>query len=65
VGWRLAAFAIVLAAEAFLLAALVFSIRRPRRRLWPPPAQRSWQFVAVWIATAVALLGWVVVAFLD
>lgn len=63
--WRLAAFAIVLAAETFLLAALVFSIRRPRRRIWPPPAQRSWQFLVVWIATAVAFLGSVALAFLD
>jgi protein-S-isoprenylcysteine O-methyltransferase Ste14 len=64
-GWRLAAFAIVLAAEAFLLAALVFSIRRPRRRIWPPPAQRSWQFLSVWLATALAFLGSVALAFLD
>lgn len=64
-GWRLTAFAIVLAAETLLLAALLFSIRRPRRRIWPPPAQRSWQFLAVWIATAVAFLGSVALAFLD
>ncbi|MGH7588832.1 MAG: methyltransferase family protein [Gemmatimonadota bacterium] len=64
-GWRLTAFAIVLAAEALLLAALLFSIRRPRRRIWPPPAQRSWQFLVVWIATAVAFLGSVALAFLD
>ena len=63
--WRLAVFTIVLAAEAFLLTALLISIRRPRRRIWPPPAQRSWQFLSIWIATAVAFLGSVALAFLD
>lgn len=62
---RLTAFAIVFVAEAFLLAALVLSVRRPRGRIWPPPDQRSWQFVAVWAATAVAFLGSVALAFLD
>lgn len=64
-GWGLAVFVIVVASEAFLLVALLLSIRRPRRRIWPPPAQRSWQFFSVWIATAVAFLGSVALAFLD
>lgn len=63
--WRNVAFAAVLAAELFLLAALVLSIRRPRRRIWPPPGQRTWQFWSVWIATAVAFVGSVALAFLD
>ena len=58
-------FTAVLAAEIFLLAALLVSIRRPRHRIWPPPAQRSWQFWSVWIATAVAFLGSAALAFLD
>lgn len=58
-------FAVVVAAELYLLAALLISIRRPRRRIWPPPGQRSWQFWSIWIATAVAFLGSVGLAFLD
>jgi protein-S-isoprenylcysteine O-methyltransferase Ste14 len=63
--WRNVAFAAVLAAELFLLAALVWSIRRPRRRIWPPPGQRTWQFWSVWMATAVAFVGSIALAFLD
>ena len=55
--WRSLAFAAVLAAELFLLAALVVSIGRPRRRIWPPPGQGTWQFWSVWMATAVAFVG--------
>lgn len=54
-----------MAAELFLLAALLVSIRWPRHRLWPPPGQRSWQFWSVWVATAVAFLGSAAAAFLD
>lgn len=63
--WRYAILAAVLAAELFLLVALLLSIRRPRRRVWPPPGQRSWQFWSVWVATAVAFLGSAALAFLD
>ncbi|MGH7571342.1 MAG: methyltransferase family protein [Gemmatimonadota bacterium] len=63
--WRYVAFTVVLAAEIFLLVALLVSIRRPRRRIWPPPGQRTWQFWTVWIATAAAFLGSVALAFLD
>lgn len=63
--WPHVIFAVVLATELFLLAALLLSIRRPRRRIWPPPGQRSWQFWSVWVATAVAFLGSAALAFLD
>lgn len=63
--WRSVAFAAALLAELFLLVALAVSIRWPRRRLWPPPGQRTWEFWSVWLATAVAFLASVAVAFLD
>ena len=63
--WRSVAFAAALLAELFLLAALLVSIRRPRHRLWPPPGQWTWEFWSVWLATAVAFLASVAVAFLD
>ena len=54
-----------MAAELFLLAAVIVSIRWPRQRMWPPPGQRSWQFWSIWVATAVAFLGSAGLAFLD
>ena len=52
-------------AEFYLLAGLLVSIRRPQQWIWPPPEQRSWQFLSVWMATAVAFLASIPLAFLD
>ena len=48
-------FAIDLVALFLLLAATVSSVVRPDRRIWPPPARRSWQFVVIWICYRGAL----------
>ena len=58
-------FAIVLAAEALLLAALLISILVPGHRVWPPPGPRTWQFAFTWGATAIAFLGSIGLAFAD
>ena len=50
-----ALFAIDLVALFLLLAATVLSVVRPDRRIWPPPARRSWQFVTIWICYRAAL----------
>lgn len=48
-------FAIDLVVLFLLLAAIVWSVVRPDRRIWPPPARRSWQFVMTWICYRAAL----------
>lgn len=48
-------FAIDLVALFLLLAAMVWSVVRPDRRIWPPPARRSWQFAMTWICYRAAL----------
>ena len=45
--------AVSLGAHLLLLAGTLWSILRPRARLWPPPGRRSWQFVATWTLFAV------------
>ena len=50
-----ALFAVDLVALFLLLAATVWSVVRPDRRIWPPPARRSWQFVMIWICYRGAL----------
>lgn len=47
------------------IAALAFSIFRPINRLWPPPAQQTWQYVFVWTLTILAFGGVIAVGTLD
>lgn len=56
--------AVSLGAHLLLLAGTLWSILRPRARLWPPPGRRSWQFVATWTLFAVGTgsLAWLGVA---
>lgn len=60
-----AAFAVTSAAELLLGALLVSSWIAPSRRVWPPPARDSWQYRIVWVLTAVATIGILVVGVLD
>ena len=65
-GWTWIAFAVVLACEIVLVAAVVLSLVSPRRRIWPPPGKSTWQFhltfwpvvVGVPAALALAWLDW-------
>ncbi len=58
-------FAVDLAALIVLLAGTCWSIARPRRRLWPPPGRRSWQYAATWVCFAVAFVGNAALIVLD
>jgi protein-S-isoprenylcysteine O-methyltransferase Ste14 len=40
-----------------LLTALVWSIRRPASRIWPPPSRASWQYWFTWILIVLAAAG--------
>lgn len=46
-------------------AMLVYSILRPSRRIWPPPAQKTWQDYVVWLLTILSFGGFVLVGILD
>lgn len=46
-------------------AMLLYSIARPSRRIWPPPAQQTWQYYVVWLFTLLSFGGFIVVGILD
>ncbi|MEM8669292.1 MAG: isoprenylcysteine carboxylmethyltransferase family protein [Planctomycetota bacterium] len=48
-----------------VLAMLTFSIVRPSKRIWPPPAQQTWQYYFVWLLTLLSYGGFIVVGLLD
>jgi len=50
---------------SILLLAIVLSVVSPSRRVWPPPAQKTWQYYFVWIPTLLSFLGIIVVGILD
>ncbi|MDX1622842.1 MAG: isoprenylcysteine carboxylmethyltransferase family protein [Gemmatimonadota bacterium] len=57
-------FAAVIAAELLLIASIVASIVRPAWRIWPPGA-RDWRFWWSWGLLKAALVGAIVLAWLD
>ena len=44
---------------------LVYSVARPSKRIWPPPAQRTWQYYVVWLLTLTSFGGFIIVGLLD
>lgn len=60
-----AMFGVVFAALIFLLLGVIWSIVRPAERLWPPPQQRSWQFIVTWVAFGIVFLGNALLIVLD
>jgi len=48
-----------------ILVILVYSIMRPAKRIWPPPAQRTWQYYIVWFLTILSYGGFIAVGLLD
>ncbi|MCA9212462.1 MAG: DUF1295 domain-containing protein [Planctomycetales bacterium] len=48
-----------------VLAILAYSIVRPSKRIWPPPAQQTWQYYFVWLLTLLSFGGFIVVGLLD
>ena len=44
---------------------LTYSILRPSKRVWPPPAQQTWQYYFVWLLTLLSYGGLIVVGLLD
>lgn len=48
-----------------VLAMLAYSIVRPSKRIWPPPAHQTWQYYFVWLLTLLSYGGFIVVGLLD
>lgn len=44
---------------------LLYSIAKPSRRIWPPPAQQTWQYYVVWLLTIFSFGGFIAVGILD
>lgn len=44
---------------------LVYSVARPSHRIWPPPAQQTWQYYVVWLLTILSFGGLIFVGLLD
>jgi protein-S-isoprenylcysteine O-methyltransferase Ste14 len=59
------AFSVAFTALLVLGVAVLASILRPERRVWPPPGRRSWQYRLVWTLIDVATLGILGVGVLD
>ena len=64
-GWTWAAFAVVIACELVLVAAVVVSLASPRRRIWPPPAKNTWQFHVTFWPVVVGVPAAIGLAWLD
>ena len=54
---ELALFYLTLAAEALAALCVIVSIVFPRRRIWPPPGQHSWQGYLMWLLFSVSAAG--------
>ena len=52
-----AVFALDVIASLMLVVGAVWSVALPRRRIWPPPGKRSWQYILTWTCFYVAFLG--------
>ena len=50
---------------AILNALLVYSVARPDRRIWPPPAQQTWQYYFVWVPTLLSFLLFIIIGIAD
>lgn len=44
---------------------LAYSVVRPSQRIWPPPAQQTWQYYVVWLLTILCFGGFIVVGLVD
>lgn len=62
---RWIAFAVLVAAEALLVASLAVSALKPAWRTWPPPSARSWQFAWSWGLLGVAAVAGLALAVVD
>lgn len=40
-----------------ILGVLAYSVMRPSKRIWPPPAQQAWQYYVVWLLTLLSFGG--------
>ena len=48
-----------------LNALLAFSIAKPDKRIWPPPAQQTWQYYFVWGPTLLSFLLFIIIGIAD
>jgi len=48
-----------------LNALLAFSIAKPEKRIWPPPAQQTWQYYFVWVPTLLSFLLFIIIGIAD
>lgn len=48
-----------------ILGVLAYSVMRPSKRIWPPPAQQAWQYYVVWLLTLLSFGGLIAVGLLD
>jgi protein-S-isoprenylcysteine O-methyltransferase Ste14 len=56
---------ITLAAQLVLFLFTAISFLAPRRRIWPPPGRRSWQFYITWFLSWLAFSGVFLLAIFD
>lgn len=58
-------FIISIVVDIVLIFGLIFSIIKPKYRIWPPPERFSWQFWISWILTIISFIGVIILSVLD
>jgi protein-S-isoprenylcysteine O-methyltransferase Ste14 len=49
----------------FLLFGIIWSVVRPKKRIWPPPKKNSWQYKLTWVCFYLAFLFNGIIIFVD
>ncbi len=58
-------FIMTVIADILLVGGLIFTIIKPKYRIWPPPNKDSWQFWISWIVSIISFLGTITLSILD
>ncbi|MGD2200764.1 MAG: isoprenylcysteine carboxylmethyltransferase family protein [Candidatus Bathyarchaeota archaeon] len=58
-------FTVVFTTNLVAVTAVVFSILKPEKHIWPPPGNHPWEYLVIWVLDGVCSFGVPTVAFLD
>lgn len=58
-------FIITFVVDILLIGGLIFTVIKPKYRIWPPPSKNTWQFWLTWILTIISFSGTILLSILD
>jgi len=58
-------FMLIIIASILLVGGLIFTIVKPKYRIWPPPNKKSWKFWITWILSTISFSGTIVLSIID